>query len=95
MPPEAATTVPDNETGKVDYREKAAHESVTKGMLLGHQVPAEKGKNGLDVYGKLVPAEEPEIYYPTVVKTYVLTQIKTTTMPKVAGVSGWSMMFYL
>jgi uncharacterized protein (DUF342 family) len=58
--------VSDNETGKVDYREKAAHESVTKGMLLGHQVPAEKGKNGLDVYGKLVPAEEPEIYYPTV-----------------------------
>ncbi|MHC4268103.1 MAG: DUF342 domain-containing protein [Planctomycetota bacterium] len=56
----------DKETGKVDYREKAANESVTKGMLLGHHVPAEKGKDGLDVYGKLLPADKPVTYYPAV-----------------------------
>ncbi len=56
----------DKETGKVDYREKAAHESVTKGMLLGVEIPAEKGKDGFDVFGKLIPAEEPVTYYPAI-----------------------------
>ncbi|MCR4290772.1 MAG: FapA family protein [Candidatus Scalindua sp.] len=56
--------VADKETGKVDYREKAAHESVIKGALLGHQIPAKEGKDGLNVFGEPIPAEEPETYYP-------------------------------
>ena len=33
------TIVEDPSTGKIDYREKGAHDSVTKDMLLGHQIP--------------------------------------------------------
>ncbi len=54
------------ETGKVDYREKAAHESVTKGMLLGVEIPIENGKDGFDVFGKLLRAEDPVTYYPAI-----------------------------
>lgn len=58
--------VADKETGKVNYREKAARESVTKGTLLGRQVPVKEGKDGLDVFGKPIPTEEPITYYPGV-----------------------------
>ena len=58
--------VADKETGKVDYREKAAHESVIKGALLGHQIPAEEGKDGLNVFGEPIPAEVSETYYPEI-----------------------------
>ncbi len=58
--------VADKETGKVDYREKASHESVKKGVLLGHQIPVKEGKDGLDVFGNAIPAEKPEQYYPKV-----------------------------
>lgn len=43
--------VADKKTGKVDYREKKAHESVFKDALLGHQIPAKEGKDGRDVFG--------------------------------------------
>ena len=33
------TIVKDPSTGKIDYREKGAHDSVTKDTLLGHQIP--------------------------------------------------------
>ena len=33
------TIVEDPSTGKIDYREKGAHDSVTKDTLLGHQIP--------------------------------------------------------
>ncbi len=49
----------DKSTGKIDYREKRTSESVTKGTLLGHQIPASEGKDGLDVFGESIPAGEP------------------------------------
>jgi len=58
--------VADKETGKVDYREKAAHESVIKGALLGHQIPVKKGKDGLNVFGEPILAEGPKTYYPEI-----------------------------
>jgi len=58
--------VADKETGKINYRDKAAHESVTKGALLGSQTPAKEGEDGIDVFGEPIHAEEPESYYPEV-----------------------------
>ncbi len=58
--------VADKETGKVDYREKASSESVKKGVLLGHQIPVKEGKDGLNVFGNVIPSEKPEQYYPKV-----------------------------
>ncbi|MBT6227615.1 MAG: DUF342 domain-containing protein, partial [Candidatus Scalindua sp.] len=58
--------VANKETGKVDYREKASNESVKKGELLGHQIPVKAGKDGLNVFGNVIPAEKPEQYYPKV-----------------------------
>lgn len=58
--------VADKETGKIDYREKASHESVKKGVLLGHQIPTREGKDGLNVFGNAIPAEKPVQYYPKV-----------------------------
>ncbi len=58
--------VADKETGKVDYREKASNKSVKKGVLLGHQIPVKEGKDGLNVFGNVIPAEKPVQYYPKV-----------------------------
>ncbi len=58
--------VADKETGKVDYREKMAHESVKKGALLGRQIPVKEGEDGLNVFGEAIPAEKPVEYYPKV-----------------------------
>ena len=54
----------DDETGKVDHRKRAAQDSVTKGVLLGKQIPVKEGKDGKDIFGKLVCAEVPVEYYP-------------------------------
>ncbi len=54
----------DKSTGKIDYREKGAHDSVTKDTLLGHQIPAREGKDGLDVFGEPIPVGEPVTNYP-------------------------------
>ena len=58
----------DNKTGRADYRQKAAHESVTKGTLLARQIPVQNGKDGENVFGKPTPAEKPIEYYPKVGK---------------------------
>ena len=58
--------VVDTKTGKINYREKAAHESVKKGTLLGRQIPVKEGEDGQDVFGESVPAEKPVEYYPKV-----------------------------
>ncbi len=58
--------VEDKKTGKVDYRQRAAHESVTKGTSLARQIPAREGKDGQNVYGKPIPAEKPKEYFPKV-----------------------------
>ena len=34
-----ALDIKDPTTGKIDYREKRAYDSVTKDTLLGHQIP--------------------------------------------------------
>ena len=34
-----ALDIKDPTTGKIDYREKRTHDSVTKDTLLGHQIP--------------------------------------------------------
>ncbi len=55
----------DKYTGKINYRKKAATESVTKGTLLGNQIPACEGKDGLNVFGEPIPAgEKPVTKYP-------------------------------
>jgi uncharacterized protein (DUF342 family) len=54
----------DKYMGKIDYREKGAQESVTKGTLLGSQIPVVEGKDGLDVFGQPIPAGEPAANYP-------------------------------
>lgn len=56
--------VKDKSTGKIDYREKGAHDSVVKDTLLGHQIPAREGKDGVDVFGETIPVEEPVTNYP-------------------------------
>ncbi len=56
----------DKKTGRADYRQKAAHESVTKGTLLARQIPVKEGKDGQNVYGKPIPAEKPMENYPEV-----------------------------
>ncbi|MGR3301373.1 MAG: FapA family protein [Candidatus Scalindua sp.] len=55
----------DPSTGKIDYREKGVHDSVVKGTLLGHQIPAVEGKDGLNVFGDTLLAEKPVTDYPT------------------------------
>ena len=56
----------DDETGKVDYRKRAAQDTVTKGVLLGKQIPVKEGKDGKDVFGNLVCVEVPVEYYPEI-----------------------------
>lgn len=58
--------VKDKKTGKINYREKAAHESVKKGALLGRQNPVKEGEDGQDAFGESIPAEKPIEYYPKV-----------------------------
>jgi hypothetical protein len=58
--------VVDKKTGRADYRQKAAHESVTKGTLLARQIPVKEGKDGQNVYGKPIPAEKPMENFPEV-----------------------------
>ncbi len=60
--------VEDKKTGRADYRQRAAHESVTKGTLLARQIPVKNGKDGENVFGKPIPAEKPIEYYPKVGK---------------------------
>ncbi|MFQ5685789.1 MAG: DUF342 domain-containing protein [Candidatus Scalindua sp.] len=56
--------VKDPATGKIDYREKGAHDSVVKDTLLGRQIPAREGKNGLNVFGDTLLAGEPKKNFP-------------------------------
>jgi uncharacterized protein (DUF342 family) len=56
--------VTDPATGKIDHREKGAHDSVVKDTLLGRQIPAVEGKNGLNVFGDTLLAGEPKKNYP-------------------------------
>lgn len=58
----------DKKTGKIDYRQRAAHESVTKGTLLCSQTPVKEGEDGQDAFGKPLPAEKPVNDYPEVGK---------------------------
>ncbi|MGR3175039.1 MAG: DUF342 domain-containing protein [Candidatus Scalindua sp.] len=56
--------VKDKSTGKINYREKGTHDSVVKDTLLGHQIPAVEGKDGLDVFGNTILAGKPAMNYP-------------------------------
>jgi hypothetical protein len=58
------SVVKDPSTGKIDYREKGAHDSVVKDTLLGHQIPAVEGKDGLNVFGDTLIAAKPAANYP-------------------------------
>lgn len=51
--------VVDPVTGKADYRRKIADVSVTQGQLLAEIVPGQPGKNGHDVFGRVVPPRDP------------------------------------
>jgi uncharacterized protein (DUF342 family) len=50
----------------MDHREKGTHDSVVKDTLLGRQIPAEEGKNGMNVFGDTLLAEKPKKNYPVV-----------------------------
>lgn len=60
------SVVKDPSTGQIDYREKGAHDSVVKDTLLGHQIPAVEGKDGLNVLGDTLIAAKPAANYPQV-----------------------------
>ncbi len=77
--------VTDKETGKVDYREKTSSESVKKGELLGHQIPVKEGKDGLNVFGNVIPAEKPEQYYPKVGENIRFDLNKNTYYAEISG----------
>lgn len=51
--------VVDPVTGRADYRRKIADVSVTQGQLLAEILPSVPGKNGHDVFGRVVPPREP------------------------------------
>lgn len=51
----------DEETGAIDYRQRAAQTSVQASDLLAAIMPPEPGKNGQDVYGRTVFADKGEI----------------------------------
>ena len=51
--------VVDPETGKADYRRKVADVSVTSGQVLAEIIPGQPGKNGHDVFGRVVPPRAP------------------------------------
>lgn len=48
--------VVDEETGKIDWRKRVAQPEVSAGDRLATLVPPVPGKNGRDVYGRMVPA---------------------------------------
>ncbi len=72
-------------TGKIDYREKGAHDSVTKDTLLGHQIPASEGKDGLNVFGKTIPAGEPVTNYPEAGENVRLDTNKNAYYAEISG----------
>lgn len=49
----------DPETGRADYRRKVADVSVVNGQVLAEIVPGQPGKNGHDVFGRVVPPRAP------------------------------------
>jgi uncharacterized protein (DUF342 family) len=50
----------DQETDAVDYRQRAGHRAVEDGQLLARLTYPEKGLPGLDVFGKPIPARDPQ-----------------------------------
>jgi uncharacterized protein (DUF342 family) len=48
----------DEETGNIDYRQRAAQGSVEEGQLLATIVPPVPGKSGLNLLGEVVAAED-------------------------------------
>lgn len=51
--------VVDEETGKIDYKQRAAMTSVMEGDLLARAVPPTEGKEGLDVLGRPIKTGKP------------------------------------
>ena len=75
----------DNETGKVDYRKRVAQDSVSKGALLGKEIPVKEGKDGKDVFGKLVYAEVAVKYYPKVGENVRLDMVSNSYYAETNG----------
>lgn len=48
----------DETTGRADYRQRSAQQSVEAGQLLARIIPPEEGKDGSDVFGHKVAAEK-------------------------------------
>ncbi len=51
--------VVDEETGKIDYKQRAAMSSVLEGDLLARAIPPTEGNEGLDVLGKPIRIAKP------------------------------------
>ena len=49
----------DPDTGRADYRRKVADVSVEANQLLAEVIPGQIGKNGQDVFGRVVPPRDP------------------------------------
>ncbi len=49
----------DQKTGAVDYRHRAGHRTVEDGQILASLTYPEKGRPGLDVFGKPIPTRNP------------------------------------
>jgi len=50
----------DPETGLMDYRKPKAKLNVRSGQLLAVIIPPVEGEDGIDVYGKVIPAPKPK-----------------------------------
>lgn len=50
----------DEKTDAVDYRQRAGRRAVEDGQLLAHLTHPEKGRPGLDVFGRPIPVKNPQ-----------------------------------
>ncbi len=50
----------DEESGAIDYRKKTAQSTVEKGQFLAHLIKPIPGKDGKNIRGKRVPAQQPK-----------------------------------
>ncbi len=48
-----------DETGQINYRERASKRAVTQGLLLAKVMPAEPGEDGVDVLGRRIKVRPP------------------------------------
>ena len=77
--------VKDPTTGKIDHRERGAHDSVVKDTLLGRQIPPVEGKNGKNVFGDTLLAAKPAAKFPVAGDNVHLDTTKNAYYARING----------